>query len=65
MRNACLAGIPCGAIVPYRLMGDNRPECDMNELIDLTGRPIFCHPERRDIMTEEEVEEYFAAKAGE
>ena len=40
--SATLAGVPWGAIIPYELKGDQRPVCDMDKLIDLTGKPQMC-----------------------
>jgi len=50
MANMCLNGVPVLCITPYRMMGDKRPECDMNELIDLEGSPTFA-----DVETGEQI----------
>lgn len=40
--NACLNGIPWGAVFPYVLQGSRRPVCNMNELIDFKSELVFC-----------------------
>lgn len=39
--NHCLAGIPWGAIYPVVTKGDSRPECNMDELMDLESEIVF------------------------
>lgn len=42
--NDCLHGIPYGALYPVKSSGNNRPECNMDELIDLTSNVQFYIP---------------------
>ena len=43
--NMTLAGIPWGGVVPYLTKGQERPECDMGELINLgEGGPTMYKP---------------------
>jgi hypothetical protein len=39
--NHFLNGIGWGCVFPYVLKGDDRPECDMDMLIDLESKPVF------------------------
>ena len=53
MSNDCLCGVPWLAIIPYRMRGHERPECVMEELIDLESAPVFAHHETGELITAE------------
>jgi hypothetical protein len=40
--NQTLSGVSWGVVIPYKLQGADRPVCNMDELIDLTGTPQLC-----------------------
>lgn len=50
--NDCLAGLPWGCVFPYVMQGEDRPECNMDTLMDLKGKPdpykpLFEHEARQ------------------
>lgn len=55
--NDCLAGIPNGAVYPVLLKGEDRPRCDMDEMIDYDSDMVWCVPMMEGLVAEE-IEKY-------
>lgn len=59
MSNDCLCGVPWLCLTPYRMMGNERPQCNMDELIDLDGVPGFVNPDTGEQRAWDEHREWY------